>query len=90
MKFSDLICCPFCGNDEFFSRVLVGGHAIYNQRFDGREAHNEEMYDYLSYTDGGKRWCSNCGSYLGNAPKNTVSKAALAALRAMNGGNDDG
>lgn len=48
-------------------------------RFDGEEAHNEGMYDDLSYTDTGKRWCSNCGRYLGNENKNEVGVAARRA-----------
>lgn len=79
MKFSDLSFCPFCGNEEYFERRYACGTVIYHMRFDGEEINNEGMYDNLSYTDVGKRWCSNCGRYLGNENKNEVGVAARRA-----------
>lgn len=76
MKFADLKCCPFCEGEEYFERRRASGIVIYNMRYDGSETHNEDMYDGLSYTDTGKRWCANCGRYIGNALKNEIGIAA--------------
>lgn len=80
MKFSDLECCPFCGSEEYFGRCRAKGIVVYNMRFDGQETHNEDMYEGLSYTDNGKRWCADCGSYLGNDLKDEVSATACRRI----------
>lgn len=76
MKFTSLECCPFCGGEEYFEKRYANGFVIYNMRFDGRETHNEDMYDGLSYRDSGRRWCTNCGRYLGNELKDEAGVAA--------------
>lgn len=80
MNFSDLKHCPFCGGEEYFERRRAAGYVTYNMRFDGRETHNEGMYDGLSYEDSGKRWCTDCGCYLGNAKTGRVGVAASKKL----------
>lgn len=80
MKFSDLECCPFCGGEEYFERCRAKGIVVFNVRFDGEETRNEDMYDELSYTDSGRRWCTNCGRYLGNSLKNEVGVAAMRII----------
>lgn len=35
MKFSDLTRCPFCGNDEFYTKQQIKGSCYYIERFDG-------------------------------------------------------
>lgn len=82
MKFSDLKECPFCGNDEFFTTQYVYGTLRCAERFDGEEAHNEELYDYLTcrnYT--GRAYCRECGKYLGNRETDELSKAAMAKMK---------
>lgn len=81
MKFSDLKKCPFCGNDEFYTTQYVYGTIRCAERFDGAEAHNEELYDYLNcsnYT--GRAYCRSCGKYLGNRETDILSKQVLKAL----------
>ena len=76
MKFSDLKECPFCGHDEFFTTQYVYGTIRCGERFDGEEAHNEELYDYLNcrnYT--GRAYCRKCGKYLGNRETGALSAA---------------
>lgn len=73
MKFSDLTCCPFCGYDEFYTKQQIRGHCNYNERFDGEEAENYEMHDYIEYSGGNKAYCGGCKEYLGNRTKDTVS-----------------
>lgn len=81
LRFSDLARCPFCGGDEYFEVRYAHGRVFWNARFDGREAHNEGMYDDLTYSDSGRRWCSNCESYLGNQKKDEVGARAKIALK---------
>lgn len=76
MKFSDLKCCPFCDSDTFYERTRVRGTMTYYLRFDGEEAHNEEMYDGLDYKSSGRVWCANCGNYLGNYATDEVGVKA--------------
>lgn len=80
MKFSDLKCCPFCGCDEFYEKQYAYGTIMFRGRFDGKEAHNEELYDGLSYKYSGKTYCLQCNKYLGNIKENTIGKAAQKAL----------
>ena len=81
MKFSELKECPFCGHDEFFTKAYVFGSINYAERFDGKESHNEELYDYLNTRNySGTAYCVNCRKYLGNRETDIVSKQAQAAL----------
>lgn len=76
MRFNELTECPFCGEDEFYTTEYVYGTLRYRERFDGKEAHNEQLYDgLLSKNYSGRCYCGWCGKYLGNKEKNTVSKA---------------
>ena len=89
MKFSDLQCCPFCGHDEYYTKEYWYGTIYYGERFDGKEAHNENMYDSLNYKNhSGRTYCRNCNKYLGNKISNNLSKAAQKKIeqrRADNG-----
>lgn len=94
MKFSELECCPFCEHDEFYTKEYVCGSIKYAERFDGKEASNEELYDYLNTRNYcGRAYCRNCGKYLGNRETNTLSKQAEKALsnrQTEKGGDYDG
>lgn len=48
MKFNELKECPFCGCGEFYTTEYVYGTLRYRERFDGTEAHNEQLYDGLN------------------------------------------
>ncbi len=87
MKFSELQECPFCGYDEYYSKEYVFGNVFYGERFDGEEAHNEQMYDGLrSKPFNGKCYCRNCCKYLGNKVDDTISKTAQKELNKSEGG----
>ena len=78
MKFSDLTSCPFCGNEEFYTIKQIKGKCIYNERFDGTEAHNygkkdDDFFKFIEHFGGHKAYCNICGKYLGNRTKDTVS-----------------
>ncbi len=80
MKFTDLKCCPFCDSEEFYVKEYAYGTIICRERFDGEEAHNEDLYDGLNYKYSGRAYCLNCGKYLGSFEKNIVGKEATKAL----------
>ncbi len=80
MKFTDLKCCPFCDSEEFYVKQYAYGTIICRERFDGEEAHNEDLYDGLNYKYSGRAYCLNCGKYLGSVEKNIVGKEATKAL----------
>lgn len=74
MKLSELKCCPFCGNDEYYQHMYVTGSCVFNIRFDGSDdADNTEMYAGLTHTMGAKVYCNGCDKYLGNLNTNTLS-----------------
>lgn len=82
MKFNELKECPFCGCDEFYTTEYVYGTLRYRERFDGTEAHNEQLYDGLNTKKySGRAYCENCGKYLGNREENNLSKSAQNALK---------
>ena len=73
MKFSELDCCPFCCSKEYYTKQYVYGTLCYNERFDGEEAENGELYDGLNCKNySGRVYCKECGRYLGNKEKDTV------------------
>lgn len=81
MKFSELEECPFCGYDEFYTNEYVFGSIRYAERFDGKESHNEELYDYLNTKNyNGRAYCRKCEKHLGNRETNVLSKKAQKAL----------
>ena len=81
MKFSELRECPFCGYEEFYTTQYVYGSISFRERFDGKEAHNEELYDYLNCRNySGRAYCRSCNRYLGNREANVLSKQAQKAL----------
>ena len=87
MKFSDLKNCPFCEHDEFYTKQYVYGSICCGERFDGEEAHNEELYDYLNCRNyNGRAYCRSCGKYLGNRETNVLSKQAQKAI--LKGGGE--
>ena len=84
MTFNELTECPFCGNDEFYTKDYVYGASIYHQRFDGGEdVDNTEMYSSLMHKPGAKCYCNNCESYLGNRFTGQLSKAVLKIVDAV-------
>ena len=89
MKFSDLTECPFCGNDEFYTKEYWYGTIHYGERFDGEEANNSEMYDGLNYKKHtGRAYCRFCNTYLGNKETDTLSKQAEKELKRKEKAND--
>lgn len=80
MKFSDLKCCPFCGNDEFYEKQYAKGPIYFNMRFDGEETHNETMYDSLTTIQSGRVYCNHCEKYLGNMLSDALGKEAERAI----------
>ena len=86
MKFSELEKCPFCGHDEFYTKTYWYGTIHYNERFDGKEADNCEMYDSLNYKNNtGRAYCRKCNRYIGSKEKDVLSKSAEKALAKMKG-----
>lgn len=81
MRFTELKCCPFCGNKEYYEKMKVSGISIYRSRFDGEEAENSEMYDGLYFNGSGRVYCSKCNRYLGNYQKDVVGLKAEHAAR---------
>lgn len=78
MKFSELECCPFCGSEEYYTKQYVYGTLRYNERFDGEEAENTELYDGLNCGNySGRVYCRECDMYLGNKETNTVTTQLL-------------
>ena len=77
MKFSDLTECPFCGNDEFYTKDYIQGPSWYFRRFDGKEADNTEMYDCTNHIQGKRAYCAKCNEYLGNIETDVLAKSAL-------------
>ena len=73
MNFSFLTCCPFCGNDEYYTSQQFKGICNYKERFDGTEADNSDIHDNIVYYGGNKAYCSRCRKYLGNRTRDTVS-----------------
>lgn len=88
MNFTELTCCPFCGNEEFYTKLQFRGSCWYNERFDGNEADNTEMYDGLLSYGGDKAYCNNCNKYLGNRTKNIVSKEVENTISEVKGVNN--
>ena len=82
MKFSDLTECPFCGCDEFYTTEYVYGTLYYKERFDGREADNEQLYEGLNTKNySGRIYCLSCKKYLGNRVTNTLSKKVERCIK---------
>lgn len=81
MEFSELTSCPFCGSEQFYTRDYVYGSSAYRQRFDGKEAcNNETMYDGLNIKEGQKAYCDRCGKYIGNLATDKLGKEAENAI----------
>ena len=82
MNFSDLKECPYCGGNEFYTKDYVCGVLRYAERFDGTEADNTEMYDYLNMKEGaGRAYCRSCEKYLGNKTTNVIGKAVERIIK---------
>ncbi|OCN01020.1 hypothetical protein A7X67_01560 [Clostridium sp. W14A] len=57
--------CPHCGStDGYYTKEQVHGSIQYMYNFDGTEADNGELYDYLNYTGGKYAYCLRCGKRL--------------------------
>ena len=48
---SNITECPYCGYDEYYIKQYIKGKLSYYKRFDGKEADNSDMYDYLDAKD---------------------------------------
>lgn len=81
LKFEDLKECPFCGNDEFYTKEYVYGTLYCKQRFDGKEAENAELYDGLNTGKfSGRAYCTKCHKALGNIIENNLTKQAIKKM----------
>lgn len=64
-----LECCPHCGSDEgFYEKMQVRGTIRCRHNFDGTEAENSDMYDYLNYAGGKYAYCLHCNKRLFKMP----------------------
>lgn len=82
MKFSELLCCPFCGGEPFYTMDFMYGSNAYRQRFDGGEPENNEgMYDGLKVVEGKRAYCDTCGKYIGNIYNNSIGECATKFLK---------
>ena len=53
--------CPHCGSTEsYYLKYQVYGSAKCYFNFDGSEAENGDMYEYLQHKGGKVAYCSNC------------------------------
>lgn len=66
--------CPYCGFDEYYTKDRVYGTARFIRRFDGEEADNSEMFDYIIQKPGKVAYCQNCHRKIGNCDHNGVIK----------------
>ena len=58
---SNITECPYCGYDEYYIKQYIKGKLSYYKRFDGKEADNSDMYDYLDAKNISKyAWCGWC------------------------------
>ena len=88
--FEDLVCCPFCGNEEFYVTNWMQGSCDFNMRFDGEEASdNSKMYAGLTVKQGKRTYCNSCFKYLGNCETGNLSEGAIKRLKELGvyGGN---
>lgn len=76
MKFSDLKCCPFCGGAEFYTIEEFWGSPSKPQRFDGKAAIHDKIYDSTANTYKINAYCRLCKRYLGNLLKDTIGAYA--------------
>ena len=83
MRFSDLECCPFCGNDEYYEKQRIVGYGNYFYSFDGSEVDNSTLHDGLSYYSTGRVYCSYCEKYLGNIETGEIGVAVAKKLKVM-------
>lgn len=59
--------CPHCDSSHgYYVKERVYGSVRYNYHFDGSEAENGDMYEYLSYKGGKVAYCSECHKKLFN------------------------
>ncbi len=57
--------CPYCGHDEYYIKQYHSGYGNYYFRYDGEEAENGDMHNYLSSRNTSKyAWCGNCDKRL--------------------------
>ena len=57
--------CPYCGNDyDFYSKDYFYGSSYFYYRFDGGEAFNGNMYDFLNHKSGKYAYCGKCDKRL--------------------------
>lgn len=83
-KFNHLHCCPFCGNEEFYTVNWMQGSSSFNKRFDGGEASdNSMMYDNLTITEGKRAYCNNCFEYIGNVESGVLGAKTIRRLKEL-------
>lgn len=83
-NFSNLECCPFCGNEEFYTTNYMFGSCDYNQRFDGEEPlDNSQMYDGLRVDSGKRAYCNACFEYIGNIESGTLGAKTIRRLKEL-------
>ena len=80
MKFLKIKECPFCGCTTFYQKFQYRGRGIYFSNYDGSDAENGDMYDYVNATTTGRAYCAECDRYLGNAGSDVLGKQAEKAM----------
>ena len=84
-RFDQLCCCPFCGNEEFYTTDWIMGSCDYTRRFDGkRPANNSQMYDSLRIDEGKRAYCNNCYEYIGNRESGVLGTKTIKRLKELN------
>ena len=63
---TDLMQCPFCGCDTFYSKDYITGATITYHRYDGKETENGQMYEHVKHTTGKYAYCTDCDKRLFN------------------------
>ena len=57
--------CPHCGNHyDFYTKDYIQGSTRYNYEFDGTQAYNGELFDYLGNISGKYAYCGKCDKRL--------------------------
>lgn len=60
-KPEDMICCPYCGNEEFYVKQKTNGPANYYYRFDVEQDNNGGANDSILFElVSSFAYCANC------------------------------
>lgn len=57
---ADLMCCPYCGSEEYFVRVRFIGNGVEYRRFDAPGNGTIEISEGREYQHAKTRYCVAC------------------------------